>query len=88
MRRCATGRNRIRGLMPAEAMVEHKTGTLNGYTGDVGYLTRPDGRPENPVGSHEVRRRKPSIGDNPSPTAAGVSTGIRATPGHRGPTGQ
>lgn len=44
MRRCATGRNRIRGLMPPEARVEHKTGTLNGYTGDVGYLTRPDGR--------------------------------------------
>ena len=44
MRRCATGRNRIRGLMPPEAMVEHKTGTLSGYTGDVGYLTRPDGR--------------------------------------------
>ena len=44
MRRCATGRNRIRGLMPAEAMVEHKTGTLNNYTSDVGYLTRPDGR--------------------------------------------
>lgn len=44
MRRCATGRNRIRGLMPPEAMVEHKTGTLDGYTGDVGFLTRPDGR--------------------------------------------
>ena len=44
MRRCATGRNRIRGLMPAEAMVQHKTGTLNNYTSDVGYLTRPDGR--------------------------------------------
>lgn len=44
MRRCATGRNRIRGLMPPEAMVEHKTGTLNGYTGDVGFLTYPDGR--------------------------------------------
>jgi beta-lactamase class A len=44
MRRCATGRNRIRGLMPPEAMVEHKTGTLTGYTGDVGFLTRPDGR--------------------------------------------
>jgi beta-lactamase class A len=44
MRRCATGRNRIRGLMPPEATVEHKTGTLNGYTGDVGFLTRPDGR--------------------------------------------
>ncbi|HTU12728.1 MAG TPA: serine hydrolase [Allosphingosinicella sp.] len=44
MRRCATGRNRIRGLMPSDALVEHKTGTLNGYTGDVGYLTRPDGQ--------------------------------------------
>jgi beta-lactamase class A len=44
MRRCATGRNRIRGLMPPEAMVEHKTGTLNNYTSDVGFLTRPDGR--------------------------------------------
>ncbi len=43
MRRCATGRNRIRGLMPPEAMVEHKTGTLTGYTGDVGFLTYPDG---------------------------------------------
>jgi beta-lactamase class A len=43
MRRCATGRNRIRGLMPPEAVVEHKTGTLNGYTGDVGFLTYPDG---------------------------------------------
>ena len=43
MRRCATGRNRIRGLMPPEARVEHKTGTLDGYTGDVGFLTYPDG---------------------------------------------
>jgi beta-lactamase class A len=24
--------------------VEHKTGTLSGYTGDVGYLTTPEGR--------------------------------------------
>ena len=44
MRRCATGSNRIRGLMPPGVRVEHKTGTLNGYTGDVGYLTTPDGR--------------------------------------------
>jgi len=44
MRRCATGSNRIRGLLPPGAMVEHKTGTLTGYTGDVGFLTRPDGR--------------------------------------------
>lgn len=44
MRRCSTGSNRIRGLMPREAMVENKTGTLNGYTSDVGFLTLPDGR--------------------------------------------
>ena len=44
MRRCATGSNRIRGILPAGATVEHKTGTLSGYTGDVGFLTTPTGR--------------------------------------------
>lgn len=44
MRRCSTGSNRIRGLLPPGAQVEHKTGTLSGYTGDVGFLTLADGR--------------------------------------------
>ena len=44
MRRCATGSNRIRGILPAGATVEHKTGTLSGYTGDVGFLVTPTGR--------------------------------------------
>src|SRR3990170_222020 len=44
MRRCKTGKNRIRGLLPAWARVENKTGTLSGYTSDVGYITLPDGR--------------------------------------------
>jgi beta-lactamase class A len=44
MRRCKTGKNRIRGLLPFGAQVENKTGTLNNYTSDVGYLTLPDGR--------------------------------------------
>jgi len=44
MRRCSTGSNRIRALLPFGAMVEHKTGTLNGYTSDVGFLTLPGGR--------------------------------------------
>ncbi len=44
MRRCATGSNRIRGILPPGATVEHKTGTLSGYTGDVGFLTTPAGR--------------------------------------------
>ena len=44
MRRCETGTNRMRALLPAGARVEHKTGTLNGYTSDVGFLTVPGGR--------------------------------------------
>jgi beta-lactamase class A len=44
MRRCRTGSNRIRGILPAGATVEHKTGTLSGYTGDVGFLTSPSGQ--------------------------------------------
>ena len=44
MRRCRTGSNRIRGILPAGATVQHKTGTLSGYTGDVGYLTSPTGQ--------------------------------------------
>lgn len=43
MRRCKTGSNRMRALLPQGA-VEHKTGTLSGYTGDVGFLTLPNGR--------------------------------------------
>ena len=44
MHRCATGSNRIRGILPQGAKVENKTGTLSGYTGDVGFLTTPKGQ--------------------------------------------
>lgn len=44
MARCATGKNRIRGLLSPWTPVAHKTGTLNNYTSDVGYITLPDGR--------------------------------------------
>jgi beta-lactamase class A len=43
MARCKTGKNRIRGMLPSWA-VQNKTGTLNNYTSDVGFLTLPDGR--------------------------------------------
>lgn len=43
MARCRTGSNRMRGLLPPGTLVQNKTGTLNGYTGDVGFLTLPDG---------------------------------------------
>ena len=44
MAQCVTGKNRMRALLPAGALVEHKTGTLSGYSSDVGYITLPDGR--------------------------------------------
>jgi beta-lactamase class A len=44
MSRCSTGSNRIRALLPPGTRVEHKTGTLNGYTGDVAFVTLPGGR--------------------------------------------
>jgi beta-lactamase class A len=43
MARCATGKNRIRGLLSG-VPIAHKTGTLNNYTSDVGFITLPDGR--------------------------------------------
>jgi beta-lactamase class A len=44
MRRCETGTRRLRALLPAGTLVEHKTGTLDGVTNDVGFITMPDGR--------------------------------------------
>lgn len=44
MSRCMTGKNRIRGLLPPGTPVANKTGTLNGLTTDIGFITLPDGR--------------------------------------------
>lgn len=44
MGRCATGTRRIRAFLPAGTLVEDKTGTLDGVTNDVGFITMPDGR--------------------------------------------
>ncbi|WP_230480758.1 serine hydrolase [Sphingomonas sp. Leaf21] len=44
MSQCRTGTQRIRALLPAGTLVEDKTGTLDGITNDVGFITLPDGR--------------------------------------------
>jgi len=43
MAQCMTGRNRMKSLLPSGTRVEHKTGTLNGLTDDVGFITLPNG---------------------------------------------
>jgi len=42
MAQCQTGKNRMKALLPG-VPVEHKTGTLNGLSDDVGFITMPDG---------------------------------------------
>ena len=42
MAQCETGKNRMKALLPG-VPIEHKTGTLNGLTDDVGFITMPDG---------------------------------------------
>jgi beta-lactamase class A len=42
MAQCETGKNRMKALLPG-IPIEHKTGTLNGLTDDVGFITMPDG---------------------------------------------
>lgn len=44
MERCRTGTRRIPKLLPANALVAHKTGSLNNTSSDIGVITAPDGR--------------------------------------------
>jgi beta-lactamase class A len=44
MAQCQTGKNRMKSLLPNGTPVEHKTGTLNGLSDDVGFISMPDGR--------------------------------------------
>jgi len=44
MERCKTGKRRIRALLPQEATVAHKTGSLYNTSSDVGIVWTPDGR--------------------------------------------
>ncbi|MEW5978975.1 MAG: class A beta-lactamase [Acidobacteriota bacterium] len=41
--RCQTGEARLKGFLPLEVPVAHKTGTIGGTANDVGIITLPDG---------------------------------------------
>lgn len=44
MSRTVTGKRRIPAMMPADARVSHKTGSLNNTSSDIGLIECPDGR--------------------------------------------
>ncbi len=44
MARCLTGKRRLRAMLPPDARIAHKTGTLNNTSSDVGIIHTPDGR--------------------------------------------
>jgi len=44
MHRCVTGKRRIPALLPDEARVAHKTGSLHNTSSDIGIIQAPDGR--------------------------------------------
>jgi beta-lactamase class A len=44
MERCRTGAHRMRALLPEDARVAHKTGTLYNTSSDIGFFQTPDGR--------------------------------------------
>lgn len=44
MSRCRTGVHRMKALLPGDAMVGHKTGTLSNTSSDVGLIRSADGR--------------------------------------------
>jgi beta-lactamase class A len=43
MKRCRTGNARIRGLLPRDTVVAHKTGSLGGTVDDIGIIYLPQG---------------------------------------------
>lgn len=62
MRRCRTGENRLKGMLPPETVVAHKTGTVGGTTNDVGILELPDGRGHVVVAAF-VRESEEDVGE-------------------------
>lgn len=64
MSRCKTGTRRIRALLPMGTRVEDKTGTLDGVTNDIGFITLPDGhRIAIAVFARGGRDRQPGIAE-------------------------
>jgi beta-lactamase class A len=78
MSRCKTGTRRIRALLPVGTRVEDKTGTLDGVTNDIGFITMPDGhRVALVVFALGGRDRQPGIAEAARAIYDRFSAGVR-----------
>jgi len=59
LKRCRTGENRLRGLLPPATVVAHKTGTLGGVVNDAGIIELPDGAGHVAIAVMSKRTRAP-----------------------------
>jgi beta-lactamase class A len=60
MVRCATGRKRLKGLLPSGTRVAHKTGSLpGGVYNDVGIIDLPDGAGRVAIAVFVIKPRRP-----------------------------
>lgn len=60
LKRCRTGENRLRGLLPADTDLAHKTGTIGGVVNDVGIIYLPHGAGHIAVAVMSKRTRAPA----------------------------
>jgi len=69
MKRCKTGEARLRGRMPPDTVLAHKTGTIGGTVNDVGVLTLPGSAGELIIATYikksaaPIARREAAIAD-------------------------
>lgn len=63
MKRCRTGADRIKGLLPPNVVVAHKTGTIAGVVDDVGIVYLPDdaGHLAVAIMSKQTRATEPEV---------------------------
>jgi len=73
MRRCQTGDARIKGMLPPDTKVEHKTGSIGGTINDVGILELPDGAGHVILAAFVKEASKPEVSEK---TIAQISRAI------------
>jgi beta-lactamase class A len=62
MERCQTGEARLKGILPSETIVAHKTGTIGGIANDVGIISLPNDAGHVAIGVFVKSSEKPISG--------------------------